>query len=324
LPKIYLSNGRNFPSETGESILAAAMKTNVAIEYSCKNGRCGVCVAPVLSGETEVLQYEEFLAVNELPDTYILTCCREAVSDVTLDIEDLEEIGSTATLTLPCKIASIERLNDDVVSLILRLPPRSDFSFVPGQYINLIHSGIRRSYSLANALRDDGKLELQIKKVHEGVMSEYLFSHATQNDLLRLEGPLGTFSYRPDTSENIVFLATGTGIAPIKAILEGFNDFKTGKSIYVVWGGSYKKDLYLKASAINGNFTFVPVVSREERDDCFYGYVQDAVLDLGLNLAKSTVYACGSEVMIRDARALLCASGLEAKRFYSDAFISSS
>lgn len=329
MPKIYLSNGLEFNSVDGQTILEAARQNNIAIEHSCRNGRCGVCVAPLLKGETDAVIDEEFLGKvkvkvkGKTEGVNILTCCRVAISDIYLDIEDLGIIGSLPLLTLPCRIDSIKKLNDDVVGIVLRLPPGRDFMFCAGQYIDLIHAGIRRSYSIANSPRTDGKLELQVKKVQGGVMSDHLFDQAAQNDLLRLEGPLGTFSYREDESENIVLLATGTGIAPIKAMLEYFSEFRVKKNIYVVWGARRHSDLYLDTSTIGAKHKFIPVLSREKREDIFCGYVQDAVLDLSLDLKNTTVYACGSELMIRDALTLLVKNGLAPSRFYSDAFLSS-
>ena len=176
---------------------------------------------------------------------------------------------------------------------------------------------------MANAARLDGKLEIQVKKVNQGLMSEYLFTRARQNDLLRLEGPLGTFSYRADESENVILMATGTGIAPIKSIIESLGKSPDEKKIYIVWGGRVLEDLYLDLSAVNLKHTFVPVLSREKIENVYFGYVQDAVLGLGLDLKKTTVYACGSEVMIKDACDVLVRNGLRRKRFYSDAFVSS-
>ena len=158
MPKIYLSNGLEFNSVDGQTILEAARQNNVAIEHSCRNGRCGVCVAPLLKGKTDAVIDEEFLGKGNTEGVNILTCCRVAISDIYLDIEDLGIIGSLPLLTLPCRIDSIKKLNDDVVGIVLRLPPGRDFMFCAGQYIDLIHAGIRRSYSIANSPRTDGKL----------------------------------------------------------------------------------------------------------------------------------------------------------------------
>ena len=323
MPNISLSNGVAFECGLGETILDAARKHNIAIEHSCASGRCGICIAPVLSGKTLAIKPEETLTLESQEIGNILTCCRVPVTDVSLDVEDLGEIGNIPVRTIPCRISSLKLLNNDVLEVILRVPPNSNFKFVAGQYINLIDKGIRRSYSLANAEQLDGNLEIQVKRVNEGLMSEYLFTMARQNDLLRIEGPLGTFSYRGDDSKNVIFMATGTGIAPIKAIIESFGKSLDEKIIYIVWGGRFLEDLYMDLGAANFKHTFVPVLSREKTEGSYFGYVQDAVLELGLDLKETTVYACGSEVMIKDACDVLVQHGLRRKRFYSDAFISS-
>jgi len=323
LPKILLSNGVAFDCGLDQTILEASRKNNISLEHSCCSGRCGICIAPVLSGETLAIRAEESLSLESQELGNILTCCRVPVTDVSLDVEDLGEIGCIPVRTLPCRISSLKLLNKDVIQVILRVPTNSNFKFVAGQYINLIHKGIRRSYSLANAQQLDGSLEIQIKRVKDGVMSEYFFGMARENDLLRFEGPLGTFSYRVDDSKNVILMATGTGIAPIKAIIESLEKNLGDKIIYLVWGGRFSEDLYMDLGATFPKHTFVPVLSREKIKGSYFGYVQDAVLDLGLDLKETTVYACGSEVMIKDACDVLVRNGLRRKRFYSDAFVSS-
>jgi CDP-4-dehydro-6-deoxyglucose reductase, E3 len=322
--KIILSNGVEFMCTGTQTILEGAKASNVAIEHSCRSGRCGVCSSLVLKGETQVLGVEESLSKADLLSGKVLTCCRTPLTDIHLDIGDLGKIGSLKTLTLPCRVDSIGLFNHEVLDVVLRLPPSSDFVFLPGQYLDLINGDVRRSYSIANAPRADGRLELQVKRVEYGLMSDILFTSTKQNDLFRIEGPLGTFSYKDDGEENIILMATGTGIAPIKALLESFSRVTSQKTIFVVWGARFKKDFYLNLETLMGNHQLVPVLSRENCDGFFYGYVQEAVLSLDLDFKKSSVYVCGSEVMIKDARDLLIKNGLEAKRFHSDAFVSSS
>ena len=322
--KVFLSNGIEFQCLPDQSILAAAKKHKIAIEHSCQTGRCGVCIASVLKGQTLPLCAEESLSLSDTKAKKILTCCRTIESDTYLDIQDLGEIGIIPVLTLPCRVSNLELLKDDVLMVTLRLPPRANFRYVEGQYIDLIYNGIRRSYSIANAPSEDGNIELIIKKVKDGLMSDYLFNKVVLNDLLRIEGPQGTFSYRNDDSKNIIFLATGTGIAPIKAMLQKMSvQNLLDRKIYVFWGGRYATDIFLDTSKIEGSHHFLPVLSRGDVGLGYKGYVQDAVLNSGINLLDSTVYACGSEVMISAAATILIENGLSPKCFFSDAFVSS-
>lgn len=274
------------------------------------------------------MQGEQGLNETELAMGFILTCCRSALGDLDLDVDDLGDLADIQTKTVPCRIDSIEKLAADVVKVVLRMPPSNSLRYISGQYIDVIGAeGVRRSYSLANAQREDGKLELHVRHVPQGVMSQYWFGGAQKNDLLRLEGPLGTFSLRNTKPVNLIFLATGTGIAPVKAMLETLAAESlqlAGKNIYVYWGGRTESDLYWNPQLLQLDLNFIPVLSRA---DVHWtgrtGYVQDALFADNIDLANSVVYACGSDAMIHTAREQLLAVGLPSKNFYSDAFVSS-
>ena len=323
MPTVLLSNGVSFECGLNESILDAAQRESIVLEHSCRNGRCGVCVAPVSNGHTKMLRHEEFLVQENDSSGRILTCCRAASTDIALDIECIGAIKRIAVRTLPCRIEEKRLLNDDVMQLIFRMAPTVNFDFVAGQYINLIHNGFRRSYSLANTKRVDGRIEIHIKRVRGGSMSEYIFGDAKEGDLLRVEGPLGSFSYREDNSKNVVFMATGTGIAPIVAMIESNQKALKEKNVYIVWGGRKPNDLYINVSQRFPEHSYLPVLSRSDLQNYDFGYVQEALLRIGLDFGVTAVYACGSDVMIRESRELLIARGLELKKFHSDAFVSS-
>lgn len=325
---VTLANGVSFAVGNDETILSAAGTSEITLEHSCRTGRCGVCKAKVLAGDTTVIQPEISLTKDEFDAGYVLTCCRAASSDIALDIEDLGDFTSLKPKTLPARIDSLERVSEDVIAVTLRTPPSSQLVFRAGQYIDVIGpEGIRRSYSLANAPRSDGKLRLEIRRVDGGLLSQYWFDKAKANDLLRIEGPLGTFSRRASPVKNLIFLATGTGIAPVKAMLEELassTDKNSYDQICVYWGGRTLTDLYWTPEFEDLQMSFIPVLSRQSDYDGRRGYVQQAVIDDGIDLSVSSVYACGSEAMIASAKALLMGAGLNEKAFYSDAFVSSS
>lgn len=323
-----LTDGREFHASEGTSLLDAALAAGVVLPYSCRTGRCSTCKAKVRSGSTSPLVAETGLTQEESGEGWILTCARTADSDVVLETEDLGGITLPAPRTLACRISQMERLAPDVLRVLLRLPPTAAFAFIPGQYVDVIgQTGIRRSYSLANASFADKTLELQIRAVDGGAMSEYWFGQAKVNDLLRLYGSLGTFFLRDIADIDLLFLATGTGIAPIKAMLESIAQLPAGqrpRSSTILWGGRSRQDLYMDVASIPGSHTYIPVLSRpDEAWSGATGYVQDVLLTLNRSLQESTVYACGSEAMIRSAKKVLTESGLPSKRFYSDAFVCS-
>lgn len=328
MSEITLSTGAQFSSASGVSILDASTAANISLPYSCKTGRCSTCKCKVISGNTSALQEEIGLTVEEKADGWILSCVRTAVSDVALEVEDLGGVVLAPAKTFPCRINSIERLAADVVRVRLRLPPTADFSFISGQYIDVIGpGGVRRSYSLANASFAEKILELHVRAVAGGAMSEYWFNQAKNNDLLRLNGPLGTFFLRSVADVDLIFLATGTGIAPVKAMLESMSSLpieQRPKSVTVFWGGRIPSDLYLDVASMPGVHRFVPVLSRAGDDWVgARGHIQDVLLSRKPELNNAVVYACGSDAMIHSARKALVDAGLPAQYFYSDAFVCS-
>ena len=245
-----------------------------------------------------------------------------------MDIQDLGGITLPQPKTLPCRIAELDKLAPDVLRVKLRLPPTSTFSFIPGQYIDVIGiNGTRRSYSLANASDSEKLLELHVRAVSGGTMSDYWFNHAKSNDLLRLNGPLGTFFLRECKNTDIFFLATGTGIAPVKAMLESLihvPEDQQPQSITVLWGGRKPEDFYIDLAAIPGKYRYIPVISRPHKDwTGAEGYVQNILLSTAPDLSNAVIYACGSDNMIHSAKQVLSNAGLPLARFYSDAFVSS-
>lgn len=328
MPLISLSNGVSFSAEPAESILDAATRAGVTMTYSCRNGRCSSCKCKLLDGGTVVLNDESGLTEQEKADGWILGCVRGAATDIVVEAEDLGGIHPPSAKTFPCRIQSLTQLGPDVMQVILRLPPTSNFVFLPGQYVDVIgQNGVRRSYSLARASADDKFIELHIRAVPGGSMSQYWFEQAKVNDLLRLNGPLGTFFLRHAGGRDLVFLVTGTGIAPAKAILESIPELPADarpRSITLYWGGRTPADLYWSGAADMAVCRYVPVLSRAGEDWAgARGYVQQACLADDFDPTRSVVFACGSDAMIHSAKTALVGAGLPERYFYSDAFVCS-
>jgi CDP-4-dehydro-6-deoxyglucose reductase len=328
LTTVTLTSGRSFRSSDSSSILDSGIPSRVILPHSCKTGRCGTCKCKVITGETKALVAELGLTDSEKSEGWILSCARAATTDLVLEVEDLGRGTIPPTRIQACRISRLKRLATDAIEVVLRLPPEVALAYIPGQYIDVIGpGGVRRSYSLANAPRADNQLELHIRAVHGGVMSEYWFQRAKVNDLLRFNGPLGTFFLRSVDQIHLVFLATGTGIAPIKAMLESLTHIPPENapiSVTLFWGGRTAEDLYLDPQAIPAGHRFIPVLSRAPAGWVgISGYVQNALLATKPDLARTAVYACGSNTMIRNAKASLLAAGLPDNCFFADAFVPS-
>jgi CDP-4-dehydro-6-deoxyglucose reductase len=325
--KINLKNGKSFLCDSNSTIFEAAKRNGIILEHSCLTVRCRSCAVQVESGKTIDKLDDLVLSTEEKSNNWTLTCNAIPNSDLVLDIEDLGDIQVFEKKIIPAKIQVINRLNDTVIEVSLRLPPNSNFGYNSGQYVNIIKGSINRSYSVANSYRESGSLSFLIKKYENGQMSNYWFDEAKENDLLRIEGPIGSFFLRKSEVENIIFLATGTGIAPIKAILESVSlcgqKYKN-KKFWIFNGARYENDLFWRPNELNAisNLNYIPVLSRaSENWNGEKGYVQEIVLKVGIDLKNAEVYACGSINMIESAKKMLVENGLNIKSFFSDAFV---
>ncbi len=314
-----------FKVNAGQTILEAALSSNINLEYSCSNGQCGQCKAELIDGAID--QNIKVVGVELLPNQ-ILTCCATPQDNLILKAEYFPQLSEIERKTIPSKVDDIVFVNEDVMYVTLRLPATANFQFLPGQYIDLNWDGNKRSYSIASSCVQEHKLELHIKKVEGGLFSEFFFNELEKNKLFRFYGPLGTFFLR-DSDGPLILLCTGSGFSPVKSMVESLIESGSTRRVYIYWGGRLLSDLYSDLpftwSALYDNIQFIPVLSREEKnqDKFEFGYVQQAVIKQHENLNEFEAYACGSEKMIHDARQEMVANGLQAKNFYSDAFVSS-
>ena len=344
MPIVYLLNHKSFRAEVGSSILDAAAAAGLALESSCRTGRCGSCRTQVLAGSSQVLSCETGLDAGQRDAGWILSCARSATTDLRLDTEDLGAVAHLRRQTLPCRVDTLQRLAPDVMRVVLRLPPTAPLERLSGQYVNVIgRGGLRRSYSVANAPAAAGtdaatganRLELHVRRVPGGAMSAYWFEQARANDVLRIDGPLGTFFLRDGAGRDLVFLATGTGLAPVQAMLADLastishdiahDPAPRPRSVTLLWGGRSAQDLYTTPALPSApGWHYVPVLSRAGAGwRGATGHVQDVLLAMGPELTRCTVYACGSPTMTGSARVALLAAGLPARHFHADAFVNS-
>lgn len=315
----------SFDVSDNQSILQAALEANVPLEYSCSTGRCGTCKVKLIKGNIKQGKYDETLMLSS---EQVLTCVAFPTTDIELKATYLPELQGIQTKTVPAKVDAFSYENDSILILTLRLPPNAGLEYLPGQFVELSFKCQKRSYSLASAYINANKIELHIKKVKEGFFSDYFFNHIAKNDLFRIRGPLGSFFVRKNEAP-LIFLCTGTGFAPVKAMVESLLAAGDRRPINIFWGARYRKDIYSNLpqewALEYEQIAFTPVLSREEKilGVEAKGYVQSEVIRQCLDLKQSYVYACGASEMINDARTLLVEKGVDSEHFFSDAFISS-
>jgi CDP-4-dehydro-6-deoxyglucose reductase len=323
MEKINNFNIKLMPSEliysasSDKTLLESAFESGLVLEHSCKNGACRVCEAICISPESS-------------DEKTILSCQFKPSSDLVIYAEYFPELVDIELITSPAKVNKVVFSTADIMVLIFRLPPKKIFKYLPGQYVDLKYQGITRSYSIASIPNKENFLELHIKRVESGVMSEKIFSPISINQLVQLEGPKGTFFFRNIMTGPVICIATGTGFAPIKSMISQLIEMnQLERPIYIYWGNRcsnlfYDRNIVEKWTSENPSITGVFCLSRSELDwDGRIGYVQDCVLQDSIDLRDAEVYACGSVDMINSAKDIMVKAGLDGKNFYSDAFVAS-
>jgi len=328
--------GRTFEVARDEPILAAAIRSGIGLPYGCKDGACGSCKSRLLEGRViHGAHQHRALSLAEEEAGLILPCCATPQTDCVIEARIVPGAGEYPVLKMPCRVMSIERAAGDVAVLRLQLPANQALRYRAGQYVEFIlHDGTRRSYSMANApgrLGTPPAIELHVRHMPGGKFTDHVFGAMKDKDILRLEGPYGSFFLREDGSKPIVLLASGTGFAPIKAIIEHMREQAIARPTTLYWGARTRADLYRHDWALHAArelpwLRYVPVLSEAKPDDRWdgrTGFVHRAVMQDLPDLSSHQVYACGVPIMVDSARRDFVAScGLPEDKFYADAFTS--
>ena len=330
-------SGRSFEAEPAETMLAAGIRQGIGLPYGCKDGACGSCKCKKLSGSvTHGPHQEKALSAQEEADGYVLTCCGTAQSDVVLESRQVTHAGAFPIKKMPARVAALEKLSPDVMRIKLQLPANDIIQYHAGQYVEFIlRDGARRSYSMANAphtLIESGApmVDLHIRHMPGGKFTDHVFGAMKEKEILRIEGPYGSFHLQ-ESPKPIVLLASGTGFAPIKAIIEHMQFMGITRDAVLYWGGRRPQDLYMdewvKARCAEmPHLKYVPVVSDALPEDGWSGrtgFVHQAVLQDLPDLSGHQVYACGAPIVVDSARKdFVEKAGLPEHEFFADAFTS--
>ena len=331
------ASGKQFTVNPDENLLEAALRQGINLPYGCKNGACGSCKGKVLEGQVTHSQHSES-ALSKTDETAggILFCCSHPQSDLLIAAREVQGAGDVAIRKVPCRVNAISKPSSDVAILKLQLPAAERFQFLAGQYLEfLLKDGQRRAYSIANAPEQEGPLELHIRHLPGGLFTDFVFGAKTpalkEKDILRFEGPLGSFFLREDSKKPIIFVAAGTGFAPIKSIIEQMQAKKIHRPIHLYWGGRRPSDLYLDELCKSwdkeiADFRYTPVISDALAEDTWEGragFVHQAVMQDHPDMKNFQVYACGAPVMVNAARNDFSSKcQLPEEEFFADSFTS--
>jgi CDP-4-dehydro-6-deoxyglucose reductase len=319
-------SGHEFSVEREETLLEAAIRQGVNLPYGCRNGFCGDCRSVLVEGE---VSYPEGIppALEGQDEGLCLTCQAVPIGDIKLHVQEIEQAQDLRPRILPSKVDRIERLNQDVIRLYLKLPEGERLQFLAGQYLNFVlPDGSKRAFSIANAPHDDEFIELHIRHVAGGTFTDMLFNGMQEKTILRIEAPLGSYFLRENSQQPVILMGGGTGFAPLKGIIE--HAFKIGikRPMHLFWGVRSREDLYLPTlpeawAKTYANFSYTPVLSEPDSDwQGESGWVHESVLAHYPDLSGYEVYMSGPPPMINAGKEAFLANGLNGEVLYSDSF----
>ena len=324
------NSGHTFELRPSQTVLQAAIEAGINLPYGCRNGACGSCKAKLIAGKVMHNDYQgSAMSDAELAAGNTLLCCAYAESDLTIECREVGGLAGIKPRILPARVAKKEQLAHDVIALHLQLPASERLQFLAGQYIEFIlKDGKRRAFSIANAPHESDFLQLHIRVIAGGVFSEYVANELQEKAILRLEAPFGNFFLREDSQKPIIFIAGGTGFAPVKGIIEHMLHNNIKREIVLYRGARQLQDLYMhdlceKWAELTPHLTYVPVLSEPASSDNWQGrtgLVHQAVLADYKDLSGYQAYACGAAGMVDIAYQTFVQQGLLADEFFSDAF----
>jgi CDP-4-dehydro-6-deoxyglucose reductase, E3 len=314
--------------------LAAGIAQGIGLPYGCKDGACGSCKCKKIAGTVVHGPHQsKALSPEEEANGFVLTCCGVPHSDVVLESRQVTQAGAMPIKKMPSRVTLLEKKSHDVMLVKLQLPANDAMQFHAGQYVEfMLRDGVRRSYSMANAphtlVAGSPTIELHIRHMPGGKFTDHVFGAMKEKEILRIEGPFGSF-YLRDSDKPMVLLASGTGFAPIKALIEHMQFKNIQRPATLYWGGRRPVDLYLhdwvlEQVAQMPHLTYIPVVSDATAQDAWTGrtgFVHQAVMQDTPDLSGHQVYACGAPIVVDSALAQYTAQcGLPAEEFYADSF----
>jgi NAD(P)H-flavin reductase/ferredoxin len=303
----------------GETLLDAGLREGIALPFDCRGGGCGECKAALRSGNVRFGAYQPgVLSGAERAAGTLLTCVCTPLDDIEIEYVPAHAPGAARTRAWRAVVESMHRLAPDVMQVMLRIEGDERIAFYAGQYINIVlDDGAKRSFSFATAPAVNDRIELHVRLIPGGRFTTHVFERMRAGDVVRFEGPLGSFFLREESDKPIIFVAGSTGFAPVKSMLEYAFARGVKRRMFLYWGVRKPEDMYLRElperwAREHANFTFVPVVS---------GFVHEKILADFPDLGGYQVYACGSAAMVEAAHPAFKAQGLGPDDCFSDAFV---
>lgn len=310
------------------TILEVALEEGIPYPHGCRSGRCGSCKSRLVSGEVDLLPHTPFaLSPSERSQGLILACRAQPLSDLTVSwLGKEEEKADHPVRRIRTQVVALENATHDIKRVRLMPEDGPPLAFTAGQYAQVTFPGApTRDYSMAN-MPGETELEFHIRRIPGGAASERVATRLARGDRVEVRGPLGSAFLRESHTGPILAVAGGSGLAPIKSIVETAHAHGLRQPIRVYFGVRTERDLYLvdhfqRMAKAYPNLSFAPVLSEEPRSDRYRtGFVTDAIAMDVSDLDGWKAYMAGPPAMIDAAGPLLQERGLRSEDMHVDVF----
>ncbi len=317
-----------------ETVLNAAFRQGIMLMHGCKEGQCSACKSFLLDGDVDLDRYSTFALPDfEEAEGWTLLCRAHAYSDLEVELINYDEdaLHATPPRTVRTIVTALEELTHDIRLLRLKVEDDEEFTFKPGQYVDIRipgHEEDHRSFSMANTTSAPDELEFMIKLYPGGRFSGLLSDgEVAIGDELQVTGPYGVFTLRASSPRRIVFIGGGAGMAPILSLLRSMAEAGVERPATYYYGARTEDDLFHlpELEELGGEldgFRFVPALSEADGNPWAgeTGLITDVVERMEEDLAEVDAYLCGPPPMVDAAIAMLEAKGVPEAHIYFDKF----
>lgn len=312
-------SGHEFTVEGNDTLLEAALRAGVSLNYGCSNGNCGECRARLISGEVKKVHAHDFvLSQAEKDSGVILMCSCAAVNDVVIEA-GVAGARDIQLQRLETKVKSVEQFNPQIAALHLLTPRSQRLRFLAGQSVQLTANGVSGRYAVASCPCEERRIEIQVVRKTDDAFSALLFGGMKAHDSIDLEGPFGDFVLDDESTRPIIFLAFGVGFAPIKSLVQHCMSLDLAEMMDLHWladdTGHYQNNLCRAWADALDNFNYMPQSQSDDIEATLTGIVSGYP-----DLHRFDVYAAGTPEQLQIAKRLFLKHGLPEQRWRADAY----
>ncbi|MEE9343742.1 MAG: 2Fe-2S iron-sulfur cluster-binding protein [Gammaproteobacteria bacterium] len=326
-------SGHSYTVEPDETVLEAALRSGLNLNYHCSNGTCGECRARLLEGTIHEIQHHDYvLSTTEKAQGQVLLCRARIIDDIVVEASEAGSIADIPVQELTTQVSSVENPQQDITVLTLRTPRSQTLRFLAGQHVTINIPGLSpRNKSIASCPCNGMFLQIHQRQIEGDSFSDYLFNQVRPREKIKVEGPFGGFVLDETSQRPIIFLAFDTGFSSIKSLIEHAVSLDIPQAITLYWVMPYKRAHYLENYCYSwqdalDNFSYIPVcamASEETKDDLNQAQnalVQAAsrVTDDHPDLSGFDVYITGPQAAMQVARHWLLAHGLIEQQLFID------